>query len=212
MGSVSVLKKAAAKLQLADTPRSIVELGAGDGTLLLRFARSLTPRWQNVHLTLLDRHDIVAPQTLQDYRDLGWQVSVACEDALDWARNPGRDSVDLCMANLFLHHFDESRLRILLGGIESRSRAFIGVEPRRNRFAHLGSRLIGLLGTNAVTRNDAVASVIAGFRGSEISQAWTGAAEAWWVDEFNAPPFSHCFLAARRSVRAPHALGGARAT
>jgi hypothetical protein len=211
MGSVSVLKKAVAHLALAQTPQTIVELGAGDGTLLLRLARALTPRWPNVELALLDRHDIVAPATLAAYAELGWRVSVLREDALVWAHCASRPAIDLCITTLFLHHFDDLELRALLTGIKSRSRAFIADEPRRNRFAHLGSRLIGLLGTNAVTRNDAVASVAAGFTGRELTEIWPsdprGIApeELWWMDEFNAPPFSHCFVAARQEVRTSRA-------
>jgi hypothetical protein len=213
MGSVSVLRKALARLNLARPPRTVVELGAGDGTLLLRLGRALTPRWPNVELALLDRHDIVAPATLAGYAELGWRVSVVCEDAIEWAQRAERPPIDLCIATLFLHHFDDATLHALLAGIKSRCRAFIADEPRRNRFAHVGSRLIGLLGTNAVTRNDAVASVAAGFTAHELSQLWSddprGLArdEPWWVDEFHAPPFSHCFVAARPEVRA----GGAGA-
>lgn len=211
MGSVSVLKKAIAHLQLARAPRTVVELGAGDGTLLLRLARALTPRWPNVELALLDRHDIVAPATLAAYDELGWRVSVLREDALVWAQGASRAAFDLCITTLFLHHFDDFQLRALLAGIKSRSRAFIADEPRRNRFAHLGSRLIGLLGTNAVTRNDAVASVAAGFTGHELTDIWPSdprglaPGEIWWMDEFNAPPFSHCFVAARPDVRTSRA-------
>jgi hypothetical protein len=216
MGSVKVLKKALARLELAAIPRTVVELGAGDGTLLLRLARALAPRWANVELELLDRHDIVAPATLRAYAELGWRVSVVREDALVWAQSGPRPTIDLCIATLFLHHFDEPKLRALLTGIQTRSRAFIADEPRRNRFAHLGSRLIGLLGTNAVTRNDAVASVAAGFTGDELTQLWPNHARGvdgdplWWVDEFNAPPFSHCFLAARQDARASLAAGAVR--
>src|ERR1035441_7677385 len=54
MGSLSILQRAVARLRLAAPPRRIVELGAGDGTLLLRLARALHPRWTGVELTLLD--------------------------------------------------------------------------------------------------------------------------------------------------------------
>lgn len=211
MGSLSQLKKAIARLRLGQSPASIVELGAGDGTLLLRLARALDPPWPSVDLTLLDRHDIVSPDTLRDYRTLGWRVTVRCEDALDWAAQRDTPPVDLCIASLFLHHFDGAELRRLLAGIESRSNAFIACEPRRNTVAHLGSRLIGVLGVNAVTRNDAVTSVAAGFSGRELSAVWPDGSDIWWVDEYYAKPFSHCFLAARLTVRGTLAAGGAHA-
>jgi hypothetical protein len=61
----------------------------------------------------------------------------------------------------------------------------------------VGSRLVGLLGTSAITRGDAVKSVAAGFAGRELSDAWPKGASGWQMREFRAPPFSHCFLAAR---------------
>jgi len=212
MGSLSQLKRAIARLMLGTPPETVVELGAGDGTLLLRLARALDPPWRAVDLTLIDRHDIVSPATLRDYRSMGWHVTVRCEDALDWAAQRDAPPADLCISSLFLHHFDETQLRRLLTGIECRSKAFIACEPRRNTVAHVGSRLIGVLGANAVTRNDAVKSVAAGFAGREITAVWPDSADIWWVDEYYAKPFSHCFLAARLTARETVAAGEARAT
>ena len=47
-------------------------------------------------------------------------------------------------------------------------------EPRRSRFALGASHLIFFLGANAVTRNDGVLSVRAGFIGNELGAAWPG--------------------------------------
>jgi hypothetical protein len=71
--------------------------------------------------------------------------------------------------------------------------------------AKLGSRLIGLLGTNAVTREDAVKSVDAGFTAGEITAAWPATDKTWWTQEFRVLPFSHGFIAARNDVRITHA-------
>jgi hypothetical protein len=85
MRSVANLQRAVARLRLAVQPRRILELGAGDGTLLLRFARVQRPRWNGVELTLLDRVDLVSAETLAGYRKLGWQVNFLRADALEWA-------------------------------------------------------------------------------------------------------------------------------
>src|SRR5579859_6446771 len=74
MRSVSNLQRAVSALQLAAQPRRILELGAGDGTLMLRFARAQRPSWNDVELTLLDRVDLVSEQTRAAYRELGWRV------------------------------------------------------------------------------------------------------------------------------------------
>ncbi len=167
MRSVSNLRRAVAALQLAAQPRRILELGAGDGTLLLRFARAQRPRWTGVELTLLDRVDLV----------------------------------DLCFANLFLHHFESAPLILLLRAVAAATDAFVACEPRRSNIARAGSRLIVLLGASEVTRQDAVKSVAAGFTDRELSAAWNTAAGDWNLVEFPAPPFSHCLAAARAQSR-----------
>ena len=198
MGSLSILKKLVARLRFAAQPTSIVEIGAGDGTLLLRLARILRPKWQGVELTLLDRHPAVDLDTLDGFRGLEWRVKVVCEDVLLWAQRTDTERYDLCIATLFLHHFEDADLRTLLGGVAVKSRAFIACEPHRDRLSGLGSRLVAILGSNAVTREDAIKSVAAGFAGEEISAAWPGdEEEAWLLEEFRALPFLHCFLAAR---------------
>ncbi len=198
MGSLTILRNLIARLQLAAPPKAILELGAGDGTLLLRLARALAS-WRGVELTLLDRHRVVLPETLESFRKLGWRVSVACKDALVWAAEPAETCFDLCVTTLFLHHFQDDDLRVLLEGIARRCDAFIASEPRRDLLAGVGSRLVGLLGTSAITRGDAVKSVAAGFAGRELSAAWPKGSSGWRVREFRAPPFSHCFLAARHA-------------
>ena len=209
--SIANLQRAVARLQLAVQPRRILELGAGDGTLLLRFARVQRPRWNGVELTLLDRVDLISEATLAGYRELGWQVNFLRADALEWAasrqhrsdeartdddRSNGERPYDLCFANLFLHHFERAPLVLLLRAVAAATDAFVACEPRRSNIARVGSRLIGLLGANEVTRQDAVKSVAAGFTDRELSTAWSTRG-GWNLVEFPAPPFSHCLAAAR---------------
>lgn len=200
MGALRILKDLVRKIGCVVHPTRIVEIGAGDGTLLLRLARSLRPQWPGVELTLLDRRPAVAPHTLDAYRSLDWRVNVSCEDVLAWARRAEAKRCDLCIATLFLHHFEDADLRALLAGVAAKSRAFIAVEPRRDRLSRIASRLVAILGANAVTREDAVKSVAAGFSGREVSAAWTGDGAAWRLEEHRAPPFSHCFVAVRERV------------
>jgi hypothetical protein len=205
MRSVSALKQALCRLRLAAHPRSILELGAGDGSLLLRLAAAIRPRWSGVKLTLLDRQFIVSSETVESYGRYGWEVTTVCEDALIWARQSAPQHYDLTITTLFLHHFSDLDLRELLHGVVSHSRAFIAIEPRRATLAKVGSRLIGLLGTNAVTREDAVKSVAAGFTDAEITAAWPATDKKWWTEEFRVPPFSHGFIAAQNDARITHA-------
>jgi SAM-dependent methyltransferase len=201
MATLSTLRRALARLQLAAPPRRILELGAGDGTLLLRLARAMQPSWHDLELTLLDRHDIVAPGTHEAYAQFGWRVSVLRADVLDWVREvaspqPDLPHYDLCLTTLFLHHFDDVHLAGLLAAVAASSDAFVACEPRRDALAQLGSHLVGVIGGNKVTREDAVTSVAAGFRHQELSALWPSAHGPWRISEYAARPFTHCFVAA----------------
>jgi hypothetical protein len=192
----------------ASKPLHILEIGAGDGSLLLGVARSLAPHWPHVQLTLLDRLDIVDTATLAAYADLGWTARVLKVDVLDWASQPiplasgcGFSSPharwDLVSAALFLHHFEGQQLDLLLYGIALRADRFFACEPRRSWKALLGSHLVGAVGANAVTREDAVLSVRAGFGADEITARWPKDGHAWRTREYPAKLFSHCFSAQR---------------
>jgi hypothetical protein len=199
MRSASILKRLIATLELAAPPRRIIELGAGDGTLMLAVARALEPRWGGVELTLLDRVELLDEHTREAYRRVGWEVRSLCTDVMDWIRRESEVPYDLCVASLFLHHFDGPQLVPLMRGIAGRTNAFIASEPRRDALARIAAHSVVLIGANAVTRGDAVKSVAAGFRDRELRAAWEGAAGDWKVEEFRAAPFTHCFTAVRRS-------------
>jgi len=174
----------------------VLELGCGDGMLLLRVARSLG--WPRVSLTLLDRQRAVDPATLAAYGALGWDARLEVRDVIDWVRAPldATPPFDVIVTSLFLHHFQGSVLSSLLGAIAARTRALVAYEPRRSRFALLGSHLVGALGANAVTRADAVLSVHAGFRDAELKALWPRTAE-WSINESAAGPFGHLLVARR---------------
>jgi hypothetical protein len=177
-------------------PRRIVELGAGDGTLLLRVARRRAAKWPGVEATVVDRQDLVSSNTREGFVTLGWNLRVVTRDVFDWLDDTPPVPHDLLFANLFLHHFAGDALARLLSGIAARSTAFVACEPRRAATALFGSHLVGLLGSNAVTRNDTVLSVHAGFRDAELTAAWPKAC-SWEIDEYPAGLFTHCFLATR---------------
>jgi len=179
-------------------PRSIVELGCGDGRVMLDIARSLSRRWPAVHLTLVDRQALVEAHTVQAFADLGWQVQCVVDDVINWARLPDAPTCDLVVCNLFIHHFEGQDLAALLSSVALRTRTFYACEPRRARLPLLFSHLVGLIGANAVTRSDAVLSVHAGFRERELSSAWAQSTPLHWhLEEYSAGLFSHCFLASR---------------
>lgn len=180
-------------------PLRILELGAGDGSLLLGVASSLAPRWPSVQLTLLDQQDIVSPATRQGFEALGWIVRVQRADVLAWAadRDDGALRWDLISTSLFLHHFETALLQQLLVAAAARCDRFFACEPERSWLALAGSHLVGALGANAVTREDAVLSVRAGFRADELSARWPRGDQRWHLQESPAGLFSHCFSARR---------------
>ncbi len=207
MGTRRILRQALlphGALAGAGVPLQVLELGAGDGTLMLGVARLLQAQWPPVRLTLLDQADLIEASTVSGYESIGWRVTTAVSDVLDWAQADEPRRWDLVIANLFLHHFATAQLAILLGAIAQRTQAFFACEPRRSQVALLGSRLIGAIGANAVTRADSVASVRAGFCDHELQAIWRPAASTWDVQEYPAGLFSHCFHA-RRSPGGLHA-------
>ncbi len=195
--------------QRRGVPLRVLELGAGDGTLMLAVARQLAASFPLVELTLLDRQDIVSPDTLAAFAELGWQVEVEVDDVLDWAARPPKatpgasgSSWDLIMTTLFLHHFEGADLDTLLMAVAARSQRFFACEPRRGWLALTGSHLIGAIGANAVTREDAVFSVHAGFREHELTALWPAPAATWQSHEYTAGLFGHCFSASRAEASA----------
>jgi len=198
MATLSIVLRALDRATAGSPPRTILELGAGDGSLMLRLAQRRAARWSDVKLTLLDRLDLIDAQTLRGLRDIGWTPDVVAIDVFEWLARPVAAHWDIVFANLFMHHFSPDALARLLAGIAARSRVFFCCEPRRSAFPLVASHLVGLLGAGPVTRQDAVISVHAGFRAQELSALWPEQ-RAWQLREYRAGLFSHGFLATRRS-------------
>lgn len=190
-----------------DLPLRMLELGAGDGSLMLRIAQELSKSCAAVQLTLLDRLALVPASTRAGFARLGWSVEILNMDVLDWAAAPLPPSLplrwDVIVTNLFLHHFDEPLLRELLPAIAARCNLFVACEPRRTPLSLIGSHLVGTLGANRVTREDAVLSVRAGFREAELSVVWQDDRGEWQLQERGTGLFSHFFSATRRAVAGP---------
>ena len=193
----------------AGSPLRILELGAGDGSLLLGVARALAPGWPPVQLSLLDRQNIVTAGTLAGFAELGWSAQVQVDDVLGWADRPQDEAPgtpaprwDLITTTLFLHHFDAGDLDRVLCAAAARCDRFFACEPSRSWLAVAGSHLVGAIGANSVTREDAVLSVRAGFRSGEISALWPRSGHQWQTRDCAAGLFSHCFSAQRRGAAA----------
>jgi hypothetical protein len=182
----------------AAQPRMLLEIGAGDGTFMLRVARKIAPAFPGLRVLLLDRQDLVSRATCRAFAALGWDAAPIVADVFSFLPR-----ADVVTANLFLHHFEQPRLTQLLARIARATPLLIACEPRRATFALAASRMLWAIGCNDVSRHDAVVSVHAGFAGTELSAIWPEAA-GWTLHERPAGLFSHCFVA--------HRAGGGSAT
>jgi hypothetical protein len=178
-------------------PRQLVDLGSGDGTFMLSVARRLSFRWPGVSITLVDQRDIVSLETRHAFAALGWSLKTVSGDVFAFLEHIEPSSFDIISANLFIHHFPPEELARLLALIAQRTRLFVACEPRRSKLALRTSRLLWMIGCSKLATQDAVTSVRAGFRGSDLSVLWPKQ-DKWDLDEHKARLFTHCF-AARRS-------------
>ncbi len=184
--------------KFSQPPRRIADLGAGDGSLMLKIAQRT--RWRGTTVTFVDQQNIVSPQTLAQFRGLDWQVEIVTGDVFDWAAKLSVP-LDCMIANLFLHHFTNEKLSALFGLLAARTNFFAACETRRSRRAIAASRLVGIIGCNSVTRHDAVLSMKSGFSGGELSSLWPAAAD-WNLEERCAMMVTHWFVANRKAERA----------
>jgi methyltransferase family protein len=172
----------------------LAEVGCGDASFALQVVRRLGRRAGAI--TLLDRASLDGRESRTAFHDAGWEASAVTADVFDWLEDPGTPRFDAIFANLFLHHFEPRPLARMLRLIAPRTQLFVACEPRRSRTALMGSRILGLVGCNDVTRHDAVVSVRAGFSASELSDLWADDA-GWSLSERPRGLFSHCFVAER---------------
>ena len=171
---------------------TIAEIGAGEGLLSLRLARTLNTRGR---LLLIDQQPVVSDRTLTAIASAGWKPEVISSDVFEWLEST--PNVDAICATLFLHHFEGEPLRRLLELIAANSNFFAASETLRQREGAWIAERLWLIGCNEVTCHDGAISVRAGFRGEELSQLWPNAPE-WRLTEKRHGIFTHFFSAQRR--------------
>jgi methyltransferase family protein len=201
MGQADTIARLLRTHGAARSMRRVVDLGGGDGTLLLQMARELATHCDGVQAVLVDRQALMSDRTREAFKQSGWEIAAVASDVLEWLAGAPRHEGTVMIANLFLHHFEDAPLRALLEHASTRAELFVACEPRRDRLTLQASRLVGWIGCNAVTRHDAPISVRAGFTGRELSALWPAGGD-WRTEEGPTGPFSHYFVA-RRETRAP---------
>ena len=199
MGHPGIIARLLTTISPAGGIKTLVELGAGDGTFLLRVVGGLPLAWRPEKLLLVDRRPSVSQDTQAQFKKCGWEWEMIAADVQDWlsqTRLPIEGTA--MMANLFLHHFPGEELATLLSEIAFKSERFAACEPRRSRLGLNASRLVRFIGCNSVTRHDAVVSVQAGFMGHELTQLWPQCSK-WNISEGRSGLFSHFFAAFREA-------------
>jgi hypothetical protein len=219
MRNASIMARALQTAVNGAAPKQIIDLGAGDGHFLVRVAQVISRNgapvsdparrdnketgrvgdrrsavWSGVKAVLLDRQKNVAAQTLASFASLGWRTETVEADVFEWLPTVG--GMDIVVANLFLHHFEDAQLVELFRAVAGRARLFVAIEPRRASWPLFCSRLLWAIGCNAVTRHDAAVSVRAGFSGNELSALWPVDRD-WQLTERRTGLFSHLFVARR---------------
>jgi hypothetical protein len=196
MMNAGIIASALLKHGNGQRPRTIVDLGSGDGHLMLRVARRLAPHWPDVTVILQDQQNIVSGATREAFAALRWQVETSATDVFDFLANARSASVDVITCNLFLHHFVDDQLARLLASAAQLARLVVVCEPRRAKFVVRASRLLWAVGFSDVGVHEAVVSARAGFSGKELSALWP-AHDQWDLHEHAAGLFSHRFVARR---------------
>ncbi len=197
MGHAGIFSRSLKKVFPQKTPSRIVEIGAGDGDLLLRIAKRLAGQWHDMDATLVDQQDLLNNGTKADFATLNWGVRSVRGDIFQWMADTAGEKTDVILGNLILHHFSDGQLSTLFSVIAKKADALIAVEPRRAALPLFCARSLFLIGCNPVTCHDAPVSVQAGFTGRELSNLWPRDGQ-WELVERSAGLFSHLFVARRK--------------
>jgi Methyltransferase domain len=181
------------------TEVGLVEIGAGDGSFLLKVGALLAGSCSHATAVLLDKNNIVTPETRSRFLKIGWKIETVTSDVNDWLQNTDGAPCDFMIANLFLHHFSDPQLGSLLSRAAQHTKVFIAVEPRRWGWSLIFARFLWMIGCNRVTQHDALVSIRAGFANQELSNLWPSTG-SWLLREHPANLSSHLFVAKRRNT------------
>ena len=196
MGNARLMARAVRGAASQAVPRRIVDLGADDGAFLLGWVRRMPLLAFGTEVLLVDRHDAADAGVVTALSACGFRPRRVPADGLKWLREQPAEAGTWVLANLFLHHFTAESLRALFNALAEKAELCCACEPRRDWWSLAASRMLGLIGANAVTRHDAAVSVRAGFQGGELSALWP-VDSRWRLREQRAGFFSHLFLAQR---------------
>ena len=170
MGHAGIFVRSLKKAFPAQPPTRLLEIGAGDGQILLRVAKRLAGRWRDVDVTFVDLQNLLQEKTRADFAALHWTVRSVEGDIFKlWSDDAALEETEAILANLVLHHFTDAQLNCLFSIAAKKADAFIAVEPRRERWSLFWANCLSLIGCGPVACHDAPVSVQAGFTHRELS-------------------------------------------
>src|SRR5260221_6161914 len=169
MMNAGIMASALAEHGAGVTPRTIVDLGSGDGQFMLRVARRLASRWPDVTVVLQDKQDIVSRATREAFAALRWRVETSATDVFDFLANARPSSPDIVTSNLFLHHFVDEELVRLLASVSRLAPLVAVCAPPGATYVLRGSRLLWAVGFRKVGGQQALVSPRPRLRGQEPS-------------------------------------------
>ncbi len=165
MGNFRWVRRAVARQRAG----RLVELGAGDGALLA----SLSAAGEGCELTGID----LQPRPAGLARAITWHRGDVFAALAEQPGGRTANAGTTIVANLFLHQFEDDRLREL-GGLLRSCDVLCFSEPLRSRLALAEGRCLFPF-VNRVTRHDMIVSIRAGFRRGELP-ALLGLRDADW--------------------------------
>jgi len=160
--------------------KGIVEIGAGDGTLMNRLAE----KFPTAPLSAYD----LAPRPEPLAKRVDWHRG-------DILASTNDISGGVLIANLFLHHFEPPAL-IQLGQLCGGFEVLVFNEPNRARLSHIIGLLSGLF-FNHVTRHDMHVSIKAGFQTGELQELLGLNLRRWQIRETSSWRGTRTVLAGR---------------
>jgi len=165
-----VVRRLSAERGAADPshpPIRVLDVGCGDGAVLLRVGRIARARGIAVHLHGCD----VSPTALARARDRAAEAGIDLAlTLLDVTRDPLPAGFDLVTCTLFLHHLDDADTMRVLSGMRAAGRVGLIQDLRRTRLGYgLAWAGVRLLSRSPVARVDGPLSVVAAYSMREIA-------------------------------------------
>jgi 2-polyprenyl-3-methyl-5-hydroxy-6-metoxy-1,4-benzoquinol methylase len=140
---------------------TVLDVGAGDGSLLEVADRMLRADGRRTTLIALDLRSTILP------RPTDQRLAVCgCATRLPLAS----DSVDLAMCSLLLHHFEQPLLQAVVRELHRVSRGTVVVTDLRRSWLAVGGLWTASypLRFHPVSRHDGVTSILRGFTSAEL--------------------------------------------